>query len=170
MPVKLTAQLHEPQVSGETSPTLVILHGLFGSANNWRSLSRQLARDYTVHALDLRNHGGSPHIACMNYPEMASDVLRYFDEMLADNPILVGHSMGGKTAMHLALSAGQRICKLIVVDIAPVANRHDFDHLLDAMVALDTHAIRRRGEADAALAERIPDQSLRRFLLPEFSA
>ena len=80
-------------------------------------------------------------------------------------PVLIGHSMGGKTAMHLALIQGHRLARLIVVDIAPVANQHDFDNLLEAMTELDIDSLQRRGEAEVALAKRVPQQALRQFLL-----
>ena len=165
MLVKVAAQLHEPQSGEENAPSLVILHGLFGSAGNWRSLSRQLASEHAVHALDLRNHGVSPHHDLMTYAEMAGDIVQYLDENVGDAPILMGHSMGGKAAMRLALSHGGRLSKLVVVDIAPVPNQHDFDHLLQAMSLIDTKTIRGRGEADKALAERVVDPPLRQFLL-----
>ena len=165
MPVKVAAQLHEPQSGEENAPSLVILHGLFGSAGNWRSLSRQLASEHAVHALDLRNHGVSPHHDLMTYAEMAGDIVQYLDENVGDAPILMGHSMGGKAAMRLALSHGGGLSKLVVVDIAPVPNQHDFDHLLQAMSLIDTKTIRGRGEADKALAERVVDPPLPQFLL-----
>ena len=165
MQVKLAATYHDSQVTGTNSPALVILHGLFGSANNWRRLARALSSDYPVHALDLRNHGVSPHDMHMTYPDMAGDVVDYLKDALTQPPVLVGHSMGGKTAMRVALGEGSRLARLIVVDIAPVPNWHEFDNLLDAMSELKTGTLTRRSEADAALRARVPDQSLRQFLL-----
>ena len=165
MPVKLAAQCHEPQSDAGNNPALVILHGLFGSASNWRSLSRQLGEVHPVHVLDLRNHGVSPHHPSMTYPDLASDVLEYLDDKVDGPVVIIGHSMGGKAAMHLALSQGQRLVGLIVVDIAPVINQHDFDNLFEAMTELDTSSIQRRSEAEEALGRRVPEQALRQFLL-----
>ena len=165
MRVKLAVKYHETRAPGRDSPALVILHGLFGSANNWRRLAQQLSSDYPVHALDLRNHGASPHHPHMTYANMAGDVAGYLDHALTRPPVLIGHSMGGKAAMRLALAEGHRLARLIVVDIAPVPNRHDFDNLLDAMTELDTRTLKRRSDADKALQKRVPEESLRQFLL-----
>ena len=165
MRVKLAAKYHATETPGRNSPALVILHGLFGSANNWRHLAQQLSNDYPVHALDLRNHGTSPHDAYMTYTDMAGDVADYLDHALTRPPVLIGHSMGGKAAMRLALAEGDCLARLIVVDIAPVPNRHDFYNLLDAMSELDTRTLKRRSDADEALKKRVPEESLRQFLL-----
>ena len=96
MRVKLAVKYHETRAPGRDSPALVILHGLFGSANNWRRLAQQLSSDYPVHALDLRNHGASPHHPHMTYANMAGDVAGYLDHALTRPPVLIGHSMGEK--------------------------------------------------------------------------
>jgi esterase len=114
-------------------PPLLILHGLLGSASNWRGIAQVLAGTHRVISVDLRNHGESPWADSMSYPEMADDVLRLIEQEGLERPAIMGHSMGGKTAMALALLHPERVGPLIVVDIAPVSYA---DHLLlftDAM-------------------------------------
>jgi esterase len=153
------------QVMGE-GPPLIILHGLFGSQRNWGGVSRALAGQHRVHGLDLRNHGDSPWRAGMSYDEMAADVRRYIEKNQLAPATLLGHSMGGKAAMRLALEAPHAVARLIVVDIAPVPyhNEHYSDYI-EAMLRLDLRAIGRRADADAALKPVIADDSLRAFLL-----
>ena len=150
--------------SGE-GPSAVIAHGLFGSARNWSSIARRLAVGRCVHALDMRNHGASPWTDEMTYPAMAEDLLLYIGRHGLSRPTLIGHSMGGKAAMAAALAAPHRIGRLIVVDIAPVRYRHGFASLADALMALDLDGVGKRGDADARLADAVPDAALRGFLL-----
>ena len=152
------------QVLGE-GPDLLVLHGLFGSGRNWTSHAKRLAERWTVHLLDLRNHGGSPWSQEVSYPAMAADVGNYMDRQNLDRPTVVGHSMGGKTAMALALDRGQDIERLVIVDIAPVAYDHSHAEFIDAMLALDLPALGRRAAVDAALADAIPEAGVRAFLL-----
>lgn len=159
MTVELVAQTH-----GE-GPDLVILHGLFGSGRNWTTHAKQLAERWRVHLLDLRNHGGSPWHDEVSYPAMAADVAAYLDREGLERPTVVGHSMGGKTAMALALDQGERIERLVVVDIAPVPYGHSHAGFIDAMLALDLPVLGKRSAVDAALAGEIPDAGVRAFLL-----
>ena len=106
----------------------------------------------------------------MTYAEMAEDVAEYLTNTLPTKPVLMGHSMGGKTAMQYALAHGENLAKLIVVDIAPAPNQHDFDNLLEAMKSLDTENLQRRTDADDALSSRVPDAALRQFLLQNLVA
>jgi len=153
------------QVLGE-GPPLIILHGLFGSQRNWGGIARALAGQFRVHGLDMRNHGDSPWRAGMTYDDMAADVGRYIDAHGLAPVALLGHSMGGKAAMRLALERPQLIAKLIVVDIAPVPYHNEqYSDYIEAMLRLDLHAIGRRADADAALKPVITDDSLRAFLL-----
>lgn len=156
------ALAHEVQGSG---PPLVILHGLFGSARNWQSVARDLAGRYRVVRVDLRNHGHSPHAARMDYAALAADVHTLLAQLALTEVTLLGHSMGGKTAMTLALTEPTRIARLIVVDIAPVAYADQHTPVIDALLALPLDAIRRRQEADALLQAAIPDASVRLFVL-----
>lgn len=165
MSVKVAAQLHRRSCSESFGPPVLILHGLFGSAGNWRSVSRALSRRFEVHALDMRNHGASPHDDSMTYADMANDILDYLDDNICETPSVIGHSMGGKAAMHLSLAHGDRISKLIVVDVAPVPNHQGNEHILTAMSSVDIHRARQRNEVDRALADLLPDNALRQFLL-----
>jgi esterase len=103
-----------------SGPPLVVLHGLFGSGRNWRGVARKLTATHAVHCVDLRNHGGSPWADSMGYIELADDVLQLIARLRLDRPAVMGHSMGGKTAMALALRQPSVVRRLVVVDIAPV--------------------------------------------------
>lgn len=156
-------------VLGEASdgrPPVVLLHGLFGSARNFGALQKSLAATgKRVIALDLRNHGDSPHDADTSYAAMAGDVMETLAELDALPCRLLGHSMGGKVAMRLALAAPDGIARLIVADIAPRPYQHGNQDLAQAMMDLKVTPGMTRAEASAALAERIPDPSIRSFLL-----
>ncbi len=150
---------------GDGGGVLVLLHGLFGSSANWGSIARSLSSRYRVLVPDLRNHGQSPHAPEMDYSSMGTDLLGLLDSLEIGYCLLVGHSMGGKVAMHLALQQPQRIRGLAVVDIAPVAYRHDFSLILDAMESIDPAALRDRSDADRRLAATVPEEGVRGFLL-----
>lgn len=149
---------------GQGTP-VVILHGLFGSARNWQTFAQKLAMGYRVFTLDLRNHGQSPHHAHMTYEDIAADVVKFLDDQDITEAVLIGHSMGGKTAMKIALEYPQRVNHLLIIDIAPVAYSHNYDELLANLDRLDLTAISRRTEANKLLAEVIDDDDLRLFLL-----
>lgn len=151
-------------VNGE-GPPVILLHGLFGAGDTLGGIRRRLARDYQVHSLDLRNHGDSPHTESMGYPEMASDVLAYMDRAGLASASLLGHSMGGKVAMEMALMAPDRVTRLIVADIAPVAYEPHHDNIEKALRTLDPGRVRSRREADSVLAESIEERGVRQFLL-----
>jgi pimeloyl-ACP methyl ester carboxylesterase len=146
-------------------PPVVILHGLLGSARNWSSLAKQLGATRRVFALDLRNHGASPWADEMSYDQMADDVRAFLAHQELPAAAVIGHSMGGKVAMRLALAHGEEVERLVVVDVAPVAYRRDFNAYVEAMRVLDLSRISRRSEADALLAEQIDDAGVRGFLL-----
>jgi esterase len=150
---------------GEGGPPVVILHGLLGSARNWSSFARQLGATRRVFVLDLRNHGASPWADEMTYDQMADDVRAFLARQGLPAAAVIGHSMGGKVAMRLALAHGEEVLRLVVVDIAPVAYRRGFHAYVEAMRALDLSQISRRSEADALLAEQIDDAGVRGFLL-----
>ena len=152
-------------VTGTGSP-VVLLHGLFGAARNLGGLSRFLAPHHRVLALDARNHGDSPHHLAMDYPTMAADVHETMAAEAALPAAVLGHSMGGKTAMLLALTHPQAVSRLVVADIAPVPYRSHFGSYIPAMQAV-TPAMS-RAEADAALAEAVPETGVRMFLLGNF--
>lgn len=144
---------------------VVILHGLLGSSSNWRSIARRLGAEHRVFALDLPNHGDSPHVDHMSYAAMAADVRAFLDAHAIDAATLIGHSMGGKTAMRLALDAPRRVHRLVIVDIAPTRSRHDHLPGLRAMAALDLKRVTRRADAERMLAAEVPDPGMRGFLL-----
>ena len=144
---------------------LVVLHGLFGSGTIWRSVARRLADRRRVLVADLRNHGRSPWDARMSYPDMAGDVARLVNEHGGGRADMLGHSMGGKAAMVLALTRPEAVQRLCVVDIAPVSSPQDHVPLLDALRRLRVGEFSRRGDADRSLAPDVPDPGLRRFLL-----
>ena len=146
-------------------PALIVLHGLFGSSRNWTSLARRLGESWTVYALDLRNHGDSPWAEDMSYGDMAEDVRAFMDRQGIERAAVVGHSMGGKTAMAFALTHGARLNDLVVVDIAPVDYGHTFDTYIAAMQGLDVAGLGSRGDADAHLTTAIPETFIRAFLL-----
>lgn len=151
-------------VHGEpgTAPPLLIVHGLFGSARNWGVISKRLAEDRQVIAVDMRNHGDSPWNARHDYPAMAQDLA----EIIAGIPggaDLVGHSMGGKAAMVLAVSRPELVRRLVVADIAPVAYRHSQAQYIAAMRAVDLHAVTRRSDAGAQLAAQGIEPALQSF-------
>ncbi|MCP5145341.1 MAG: alpha/beta fold hydrolase [Gammaproteobacteria bacterium] len=148
-----------------SGPPLVMLHGLFGSGRNWQSVANKLADRYHVLSVDARNHGRSFHDDTINYPVMADDVMQLIQDRGLESPTLLGHSMGGKTAMRVALTAPDLIDRLVVVDIAPVDYPLRFVDLIDAMESVPLASLEKRSEADAFLQARIPDQFLRMFLL-----
>jgi esterase len=144
---------------------LVLLHGLFGAGRNLGVIQRRLAGRFRAIALDLRNHGDSPHAPTMSYAEMAADVAETLERMEAVPAHLLGHSMGGKVAMRLALDRATMVRRLIVADIAPVPNPPRFERMAKAMLAMELSPSMTRAQADAALAPAVPDPQLRAFLL-----
>jgi esterase len=156
-------QLHFKE-SGQ-GRAVILLHGLFGSSDNWHTIVLRLAETFRVFALDQRNHGQSPHSAEMDYPLMAADVEEFFIAHGLESALVIGHSMGGKTAMQLALQFPHRVQKLVVADIAPRAYAPAHDKIFAALLALDLATFQNRTQIEVALALEIPSQVLRRFLL-----
>lgn len=146
-------------------PPMVILHGLFGSAQNWHSMAERLAENYRVFACDLRNHGSSPWADGMTFPEMADDLEALIGGKGLAPAIVLGHSVGGKTAMLVALKHPDLIDALIVVDIAPVEYDEPFLDYIRAMREAEPAGARRRADIDAELAAAVPDDATRMFLL-----
>lgn len=160
----MLATLRHPAATPSGAPPLVIAHGLYGSARNWNVIARRLADIREVVAVDMRNHGESPRFASQSYPDMAADLAQVIRSL--GGPVdLLGHSMGGKAAMQLALTEGALLRRLVVADIAPVAYGHDQSHYARAMQALDLTGLTTRAEADRRLAETIDDPGLRAFFL-----
>jgi esterase len=148
-----------------TGPPVAILHGLFGSGRNWRSIAQQLAARHRVLAFDLRNHGASPWANRMSYGEMVEDLRASLHARGIARATLLGHSMGGKVAMLAALLHPGEVDRLVVVDIAPAPNPPTLLAYVRAMRGADLRGITRRGEADARLTGAIPDSAERAFLL-----
>ena len=144
---------------------VVLLHGLFGRAGNFGAVQRELARKFRVLALDLRNHGDSPHAGGMAYAAMADDVEETLRARAALPCALVGHSMGGKAAMALALRAPEAVSRLVVADVAPVSYGHGMRKYIDAMASIRLTPGLTRAAANAELAESVPDATMRGFLL-----
>jgi pimeloyl-ACP methyl ester carboxylesterase len=156
-------QVHYEQY-GEGSP-LIILHGLFGSLDNWRTLIKVFSKAFHVFALDQRNHGHSPHSHIFNYPAMVEDLREFMEAHALAPASVLGHSMGGKVAMLFAVTYPELINKLVVVDIAPKAYGRGHDDVFDALFSLDLTALQRRQDAETRLAAQLPDLALRQFLL-----
>ena len=151
----------EPQ----TATPLLILHGFFASARNWRGMAKQLAEQRQVYVLDMRNHGISPHAAIMDYPSMAADVIAFMQQHDLQQADFLGHSMGGKIAMWLALNHSERVNKLLIADISPVSYSHSFDNTIQALRDLPLAELGNRKQAEEWLATAIADLGYRQFLL-----
>ena len=142
-------------------PQVLIAHGLFGSARNWGAVAKRLSVDRQVVAVDMRNHGSSAWSNSHTYEDMANDLAQ-----LLEGPVdVVGHSMGGKAAMMLALFFPERVRRLVVADIAPVAYSHTQKPMIDAMRSVDLNAVETRRDADEQLAQSVDEAGVRAFLL-----
>jgi esterase len=150
---------------GETGSPVLILHGLLGSARNWTSIAKELAASHRVFALDLRNHGRSPWAPTMSFDEMAGDIAAFIERQDLGAVTLIGHSLGGKVAMRLALTRPELIERLVVVDVAPVAYAHTFTPFIEAMRQVDLAQVKRRSDAELQLQNAVPDAAMRNFLL-----
>lgn len=160
----MLATILHPAATPSDAVPLVIAHGLYGSGRNWGVIARRLADCRDVIAVDMRNHGNSFHDPRHDYPALAEDLAEVIESLggLVD---LMGHSMGGKAAMQLALTRGRLIRSLVVADIAPVAYSHDQSRHIHAMRSLDLTGLSTRGEADRRLAATVPEEGLRAFFL-----
>ena len=144
---------------------LIILHGLFGSSDNLGRIANEMAKDYQVHSLDLRNHGESFHTEEMSYELMTQDVINYMDEQNLDRVNILGHSMGGKVAMNIALVYAERINKLIVADIAPVTYTPHHNEIFKGLLAVEFDQDKTRSAVDKRLASYIETLGIRQFLM-----
>jgi pimeloyl-ACP methyl ester carboxylesterase len=158
-------ELLHSNILGEGTP-LLILHGFLGMSDNWKTLGRKYAeRGFEVHLLDQRNHGRSFWSEEFNYPVLAEDLLNYMDSREIGSGMLIGHSMGGKTAMTFACRHPQRVAKLIVADIAPKRYPPHHQQILEALEALPLQTLESRTDADEALSQHIENWGIRQFLL-----
>lgn len=152
-------------ILGQGKP-FIILHGFLGMSDNWKTLGREFAdAGYQVHLIDQRNHGRSPHSPDNSYMDMAKDLKEYCDTHQLEKVILLGHSMGGKTAMFAGAYFPQIMDKLIVVDIAPKYYRPHHQDILAGMTAVDKTNLKSRGQADKVLSEHVKEEAVRMFLL-----
>lgn len=144
---------------------LIILHGLFGMSDNWVSMGKMFAKTHQVFLLDLRNHGQSPHSEFFNYEALAQDVFDFIQEQNLNEIVLLGHSMGGKTAMQLAGSYPERVEKLVIADISPGKySLHHWD-IVQAMLDIDFNTVKSRHEVEAHLSKTITKPAVRQLIL-----
>ncbi len=153
-----------PATAPSNHPPLLIAHGLFGSGRNWGVIARRLADTRSVITVDMRNHGDSPRADTQSYADMAADLAEVIMANGGTADVL-GHSMGGKSAMMLALTQGALVRRLVVADIAPVAYTHDQSQNIAAMAGLDLTGLANRADADQRLSKTIEDPALRAFFL-----
>jgi len=151
---------------GEGQP-LIILHGVLGVSDNWVTIGRRLAQKFTVFIPDQRNHGQSPHSDTLNYYVLADDLIEFMEDHQIRNPILIGHSMGGKVAMKIALEYPQRISKLVVIDISPrrYPSRQEHIEIIQAMKEVNFDQVSSREEVDKIIAGKIRSEKIRLFIL-----
>lgn len=150
--------------SGSGRP-LIILHGLFGISDNWAGLAKQWSEHFTVYAADLRNHGQSPHSDEWNYTAMAEDIIELMGDEKLNDVVLLGHSMGGKVGMRLAIDYPTALSKLVVVDIAPRQSLPNNDAVIQALLRVDLNEISSRKDAEAILRPLLHDEGTIQFLL-----
>jgi esterase len=159
---------------GESGPPLIIVHGLYGSGDNWVTIARELSARFEVYVIDQRNHGQSPHSQTHDYPAMRDDLKMFMDAEGIEQAVLVGHSMGAKTIMYFAASWPDRVLSLVSVDMAPKAYHElameshsaaDHGGIIDAMLGLDFSKVESREEIDRALSLKIGSDRVRSFLL-----
>lgn len=153
------------QIIGEGTP-FVILHGFLGMGDNWKTLGKKFSElGYQVHLVDQRNHGRSFHSDAFNYGIMAKDLREYLEHHKLDSAVLLGHSMGGKTAMQFAVDHPEKVSKLIVADISPKEYPQHHQDILKALQSLDFEQISSRGEAEEVLSSYIEEEGTKLFLL-----
>jgi pimeloyl-ACP methyl ester carboxylesterase len=159
---------------GESGPPLIIVHGLYGSGDNWVTIALELAEKFEVYVVDQRNHGQSPHSETHDYPAMREDLREFMDDQGIERAVFIGHSMGGKTIMSFAVAWPECVASLISVDIAPktysnlaLASRKAPNHsgMIESLLTLDVQNAESREELDLALRSRIGSDRIRGFLL-----
>ncbi len=148
-----------------TGENIVLIHGLFGSLENLNMVAKPLTNSYCVTSIDVRNHGESFHAGSMEYTELAQDVINLLDHLNIETCILLGHSMGGKIAIQVALTQPERITKLLVADIAPVSYPAHHLEIIKGLQAIDLSKVKKRRDADEQLAPFVDNMGVRQFLL-----
>lgn len=161
MPVRL----HSLRFENTGAPPLVIMHGLLGASRNWTTAGKALQGQFDVHALDLRNHGSSPHAESMRWAELMADLKLYLEMHALSEVLLMGHSLGGKIAMKFACNYPEFVKKLIIVDIAAKAYPPHYDEEFRAMKRIPSGSIENRREAEELLKPLIPNWGMRQFLM-----
>jgi len=154
-------------------PVVVVIHGLYGSSDNWINMGKRLAENHTVYMPDLRNHGRSPFADEHTFNAMRDDLVSFFEQQQIEKATILGHSMGGKTAMWFAADYPEKVEKLVIADIAPKdylqlkdsSQYHLHQNILLAMKELDFNRVKKRKQVDDLLSERIDDSRIRQFLL-----
>jgi esterase len=157
--------LHYQSYGDQDDAPLLILHGLFGSSDNWKSIAKLLSQHYWVITVDLRNHGLSFHADAMSYELMAEDINNLLSELNITKAVFIGHSMGGKVVMKLGLLFPEKFAKQIIVDMSPRVYIDQHMHIIDALRSVDLTKVGSRSEADRLLSEKIKEKSVRQFLL-----
>jgi len=156
-----------------SGPPLIIVHGLYGSSDNWINIGKRLADKYTVYMLDQRNHGRSPFADSHTYDDLRNDLLEFFEQHKIEKATLLGHSMGGKVAIWFAADFPEKVEKLVIADIAPknyllLKDDSQFylhQNILLAMQEIDFSIIKSRNDVDNFMAEKIDNRQIRQFLL-----
>jgi pimeloyl-ACP methyl ester carboxylesterase len=144
---------------------MIILHGLFGSSDNWQTFGKKIADDFEVYLVDQRNHGRSPHSQEMSYDLMAEDLSKLFQDENIEEAIVLGHSMGGKTAMRFAQLFPEKVEQLVVADMGIKSYSPHHEEILDAIKAIDLEKLDSRGDADMAMMKMVPEFGVRQFIL-----
>jgi len=158
-------KLHS-KIYGDKGQDLIVIHGLFGMSDNWNTLGKKFAKYCKVHLIDLRNHGRSPHSTEFNYEVMCDDLLEYMEDNSIKNPVILGHSLGGKVAIKFAFTHPDKIEKLIVADMSPRRYNTDFhQNLLSILYKLNLEDFEKRKEIDSILSSTYKDKGMRLFLL-----
>ena len=160
---KHSAILNYKQIG--TGKHIVLIHGLFGSLENLNMVAKPLAQDYCVTSVDVRNHGDSFHASTMEYAELAQDIINLLDHLNIDTCLLLGHSMGGKIAIQVALEQPERITRLLVADIAPISYPPHHLKIIAGLQAIDLSQVMKRKDADSQLAHFVDNMGIRQFLL-----
>lgn len=150
--------------SGSGKP-LIILHGLFGMLDNWQTVAKALESHFTVYLIDQRNHGKSPHAADHNYTVLAADLKEFFEQQNIQTAFVLGHSMGGKTAMQFTVDFPDCVEKLMVVDMGIKRYPGGHDGIFDALTQFDPATVSSRSEAEEMLGKQIPNLGVRQFIL-----
>ncbi len=158
--------LHYKQIG--MGPNIILIHGLFGSLDNLNIIARNLADKFTVTAIDLRNHGFSTHNESMTYDDMMYDIVTLMDDLKISHAHFIGHSMGGKVAMQVALNHADKVKKLVILDIAPIKYQPSHDNVFKGLYKVQNSQITNRKDADTLLSEDIKEAGVRQFLLKSF--